>query len=218
MGRVAKYGIKRLELDQIHIPVTFLAVALHRKGGLAIVTGAARYAVLHIAHGRIGTSRSCHKKLAMAVCATIRQVQVQLMTEYGFACHAHIFHLVAFAAVFLDRKRCCAVMTGATAFTSFHLSHAIMLVVSAGAEQGVVAVSAGKRPKVLVVTEDQGTEIRDGNGDVTNLMAPDAIFQLRGAGIRLVVTGTAGFSLLHICHGVNGVFLEDDMKYRIVAA
>lgn len=109
-------------------------------------------------------------------------------------------------------------MTGATAFTSFHLSHAIMLVVSTGAEQGVVTVCTGKCPNVLVVTEDQSAEIWDSNGDVTNLMAPDAIFQLRGAGIRLVVTGTAGFSLLHICHGVNGVFLEDYMKYRIVAA
>lgn len=64
--------------------MTFAAPFFHSKGGLVIMTGAARLALLHISHGKALGSDTGAKNYIMAVTAG-KQASMPVMTEVYFS-------------------------------------------------------------------------------------------------------------------------------------
>lgn len=125
---------------------------------------------------------------------------------------------MAFDAVTFYRKGGLAFVAGTTTFSTLHLGHANVSIVPDRPEKGIVTVAAGVHPQMFSVTEGQRAEIRDLDGHVSYRMAPGAVIELGCAGIFLVVAGTTRFSLLHVRHGIDGIFLTSYVEDGIMAS
>ena len=82
MTVMTKTGI--ISKQDLFYRMTFAAPFLHSKGGLVIMTGAARLALLHISHGKALGSDTGAKNYIMAVTAG-KQASMPVMTEVYFS-------------------------------------------------------------------------------------------------------------------------------------
>ena len=109
----------------LHI-VAVVAAFFDRKGGVAVVASPTGFAVSHLLHADSAAAIGVgNKQVGVAVTAIV-DVGVDLMAEKGitlFELEADVVSWVATGTVAGDRKGFGAVMTGATGFPLFHISH-----------------------------------------------------------------------------------------------
>lgn len=150
---MAEKGVGCLEGNILRGLVAFGAIALDRKTGTAVVTGAAGFSLHHIAHGEACTPGSGNKELVVAV-GTFVHIQVKFMAEKSICIKGNVLYRMALGATFLDAERCFPVMAGSARSAFLHLRHGNVRVAGTGLEQLVVTLAAAVHSQMEIVAED----------------------------------------------------------------
>jgi hypothetical protein len=143
----------------------------------------------------------------VAIAARVH-ARVQFVAEFNVTRIRHFeIHILEGMALnaFFGLKGLFAVMTGATGFALFHLSHSDRLfyshIIYFGVADGAIA-----RFEMLLVAEGYRSRLFYFHGYIGNFVTFDAILEIEGS--LTVVAGAAGFAPLHINHGVLIFFPE----------
>lgn len=108
---------------------------------------------------------------------------------------------VTLLAIALDGKSCFAIVTGATRFSLFHITHGIMLAVGAWHKQLVMAICTGIGQIQMQFVAEYGLT-RQFN--ISHLMALDTVTFYREGGFAFMAGATA-FATFHKDHAKMGI-------------
>lgn len=126
--------------------MTFVTGCFYRECSLAVMTGSAGTAALHLSHRKALCTFTSRKDTVVAL-ATLEQPGMKFVAEN---CRAGLLDLifdlfggfVTTVTIPLDRKSQETVMAGATGSVLLHFAHCITLVVAVRGKEGVVTVTA----------------------------------------------------------------------------
>lgn len=155
--------------------MALIAITLDTKSGFTLMAGPAGCTLLHLGHGRALIVGSGIKQLVVAV-ATGIHAEMTLMAKTGIVSKQDLFGRMAFAAAFYA-KGGLVIMAGATRLALLHVSHGKALGSHASAQNGIMAVTAGKQTPVPGMTEVYNSGILDLKGNIRggDWMTPFAI-------------------------------------------
>lgn len=200
--RVTEYSSARIEIDLFY-RVASTAGILHTESGLAIVAGAARLAFLHVGHAPMPAVLTRSKDTVMAI-RTFEQGYMAFVAKkspagfLGVKNHINRGH-VAFVAVSTHAEGGFPIVAGTTGCALFHFGHGKTFIARAGSIQPVVAIFAGKRAKMALMTEAgiiTETDLLD------RMTFAAVLFYAKGG--FTIVTGSARLTFFHVSHRKSG--------------
>lgn len=182
--------------------VAFFAITLSAESGIPLMTCAAGFTLLQLCHPVANVVWSGIVQLVMAIIAG-KHIQVPVMAEPGVVCKYYVFDWMALATPLFHTKGGFIIMAGTTGFPLLHVGHGISPGCRSGGKNRVMAFAAGKHGAVFVVAERDRAGVFDAEINVVDF-ARMTLVAIGGntKNINAVMTGTAGFSLFHLRHGI----------------
>jgi len=114
---------------------------------------------------------------------------------------------VALVTIILDGKGRVAVMAGTARLTFTHLIHGHLFIPRSGDKDSGMACAATEHAGVDIVTENDRSDIRNFEGNVMGRVTLRAVVVVLYAESPVpIMTGAAGFALIHILHGEWRIF------------
>lgn len=208
-------------IDKIDLPgrMTLVAGSCHAESRLAVMAASARFPFLHLSHGGMLTAATGVKSLIMAIVTLIERL-MNHVTELDCAGILDLVNLifgapVTFAAAAGYIEGNAPVMAGAAGSVLFHICHGVSLARCSSDKYSAVAISAFVDTEMELVTEDR---IVLGKGDLFNPFVTLATIPLDGKCRFALMTGTAGFPMLHIIHAIALAFRPRDKNAAVTVA
>ncbi len=232
MELVAEFDVPPVGLEGYHARLEPLvaAVAVAGDGGciLAVVAGAAGFALLHVGHGEAAAYPFVGEDFGMAGGALVIHVEMKLVAEDRvvdpLGLEHHLFRLhsfVAGAAVLFHGECALAVMTGAARLSLLHFRHGDRFAVGDYdlAVVAALALAAGLGD-MSVVAENHVRGAFGLVGDVARfprVAANAVLFAGDAECLDAGMTGAARFGLLHFGHGEVAGFpdIEDGVMTNL---
>jgi len=194
--------------------VTRVAILSDPERGIAVMAGAAGFAVFHIFHGRpVGTTFRL-KQIGVAFIAT-EHVDVSGMRKHHITVILVLVEDIAGMAgrtVASHAKRSITVMAGAARLTLGHRIHGRMVAVVPRLEEVGMALFAAVHVDMNSVTEHGNTDTLGLDRNITGVTGDTVAGHTEG--LSPVMTSAAGSALLHQFHGdmVAVILLFEDAR------